>query len=67
MKNEYRVKSTSSVYSVRFFLIMVAIALYNFWVLLNAWAARLRGEEPSEPTLNQDEMGLELCDLCEAA
>lgn len=67
MKNEYRVKSTSSVYSVRFFLIMVAIALYNFWVLLNVWSARLLGVESGEPTICQDEMGLELCDLCEAA
>lgn len=67
MKNRYRVKSTSSVYSVRFFLVMVAIILYNFWVLLNAWDAHLRGVESGEPTVTQDEMGLELCDLCETA
>jgi len=45
MKNQYRVKSTSRVYSVRFFLVMMAIALYNFWVLLNAWDAQRQGME----------------------
>jgi IS4 transposase len=51
VKNGFRIRTCSGVYSIRYAFYLVALCVYNFWILLNVWEARRFGETPNKPLI----------------
>ena len=54
MKNQFRAKTCSRCYAVRYVLYMLSLCMYNLWVLLNIIHAEYLGVAPAEPTITVD-------------
>lgn len=54
MKNNFKAKSCSKKYAVRYIQFMLCICMYNFWALLNALYAILQGKTPGDPEITLD-------------
>ncbi len=63
VKNGFRAKSCARAYSVRYAIVMLALALYNFWVLANLWRAEILGVEAGKPAITVDDARFALLDL----
>ena len=54
MKNQFKAKTCSRCYAVRYVLYMLSLCMYNLWVLLNIIHAEYLGVTPAEPTITVD-------------
>jgi hypothetical protein len=54
MKNNFKAKSCSKKYAVRYIQFMLCICMYNFWTLLNALYAILQGKILGDPEITLD-------------
>ena len=63
VKNGFRAKTCARTYPVRFALYMMAMALYNFWVFVNALMALALGFVPVKPRITVDDLRFGLLDL----
>lgn len=54
VKKDFRIKSCSSNWSARMAYYLLALVLYNLWVLLNVWEARAFGVPPDKPLISVD-------------
>jgi len=54
VRKGFRIRSCSGVWSVRMAYYLLALVLYNYWVLLNIWEARVFGVPPDKPLISVD-------------
>lgn len=60
MKNQFKAKTCSRCYPVRYVLYMLSICMYNLWVLLNILHAENKGVAPGKPTITVDSFIFEM-------
>jgi IS4 transposase len=56
IKNNFKLKTCSKVYSVRYTAFMISIVLYNLWVWINIISSLVERMAPGKPTIPVDDL-----------